>query len=103
MRVLVAKDRQIIPGQEKLFQRLVLKNAQELTEIDAWLRENIPSYAEEMANNPILDWQKESESDLFDSSEKYGTGEVFYDDEPYTLYYNDRSEPHTVYYNEKEE
>lgn len=80
MKTLVAKDGRIIPGQEVLFKKLVLQNAKELIEVDAWLRKNIPSYAEEMTRNPILDWQKESEIELFSSAERFGTGEIFYDD-----------------------
>ena len=97
MRVLVAKDRQVIPGQEALFKKLVLKNAKELVEIDAWLRENIPSYAEEVMRNPVSDWQKESEEELFDAAERLGTGGlVYYDDAPVPIYYNPKpDEPET--------
>lgn len=78
MKVLVAKNGKVIPGQEALFKKLVLQNSKELIEIDAWLRQNIRSYADEMTRNPILDWQKESEEELFSAADRFGTGEIYY-------------------------
>ena len=90
MRILVAKDRKIVPGQEERFLKLVAKNAKELMQMDAWLRENMPIYADEMACNPVLSWLEESEEELYHMAEHFGTGEVFYDDGPHPMYYDEK-------------
>ena len=79
MRVLVAKDRKVIPGQEDNFKKVVAKCKQELMDADVWLRENIPSYSEEIDRVPP-DWDKEAVEELFSFAADIGDGTIYWDD-----------------------
>jgi hypothetical protein len=78
-RVIVAINGQVIAGREALFTKVVEQNKQQLLETDAWLRANVPTYAEEIDRDPP-DWDKEAMSELLDAAERLGDGNIYYED-----------------------